>query len=75
MPKAIKITPSSIEHFDDWETDPDYVNNEIAAYALNGLTGFSNKYKLTFCCLDVFTDDEKYHTILLIFRIVNTIII
>ena len=44
---------------DNWEIDPDYVNNEIAGYALYGLKVLSNTYKFTFFCLDVFTDDEQ----------------
>ena len=35
MPKAVKLTPTTIEQIHDWEMDPDCINNEIAGYALN----------------------------------------
>ena len=61
MSKAVKLTPTTIEQIDDWETDPDYINNDISGYALNASSLRSNKYNLTFFCLDVFKDEDVYN--------------
>ena len=61
MPKTIKLTPTTIEQIDDWEPDPYYINNKNAGYALNAASLWSNKYNLTFFCLDVFKDEDVYN--------------
>ena len=61
MTKAVKLTPTTIEQIDDWETDPDYITNAISGYALNAHILWSNKHNLMFFCLDVFKDEDVYN--------------
>ena len=59
MPKAIKITPCSIEEVEDWKTDQDYINNTAGAFCLNVPTTWKHKkYNLSVIILDKF---EHYH--------------
>ena len=65
MTKAIKITQDSkIIIVDNWETDPDYVNNVISGYALT-LPQFwaYHTFKLTVFIVDIYDERHEINNI------------
>ena len=61
MTKAIKIAQDSkIIIVDNWETDPDYINNVISGYCLS-LPQFweYRTFKLSVFIVDIYDEDMK----------------